>query len=238
MIYLDMSKYFFIFVKNITYMFSQAEENYLKAIYSLEVDINKGVSTNLIAKKMMTKASSVTDMLQKLSDKKLVLYRKYQGVQLSSKGQKIAALILRKHRLWECFLVDKLDFSWDQIHEIAEQLEHIKSEALIDRLDQFLGFPTTDPHGDLIPDKDGYIAKRNKVKLSALKENDQSVLLSVKDSSDSFLKYLNKKNIAIGNTIKVLSIEPFDRSMKIEMNSKQFSISENVADNLFLKKLQ
>ena len=134
--------------------------------------------------------------------------------------------------------MNKLGFSWDEIHDIAEQLEHIKSEALIVKLDEFLGQPTIDPHGDPIPDKDGNIAKRTQVKLSSLNENDQSVLLSVKDSSDSFLRYLNKKNIAIGNTIKVLSIEPFDRSMRIEMNSKQFSISESVAENLYFKKLK
>ena len=233
-----MSKIFFTFVKKISQMFSQAEENYLKAIYSLEVESKKVVSTNLIANKLQTKASSVTDMLQKLSDKKLVVYKKYKGAQLSSRGEKTAALILRKHRLWECFLVNKLGFSWDEIHDIAEQLEHIKSEALIVKLDEFLGQPTIDPHGDPIPDKDGNIAKRTQVKLSSLNENDQSVLLSVKDSSDSFLRYLNKKNIAIGNTIKVLSIEPFDRSMRIEMNSKQFSISESVAENLYFKKLK
>lgn len=233
-----MSKIFFTFVKNKSQMFSQAEENYLKAIYSLEVETKKGVNTNLIANKLQTKASSVTDMLQKLSDKKLVVYKKYKGAQLSSQGEKTAALIIRKHRLWECFLVNKLGFSWDEIHDIAEQLEHIKSEALIVKLDEFLGQPTIDPHGDPIPDKDGNITKRTQVKLSSLKENDQSVLLRVKDSSDSFLRYLSKKNIAIGNTIKVLSIEPFDRSMKIEMNSVQFSVSESVADNLYLKKLK
>ena len=219
-------------------MLSQAEENYIKAIYSLETQSDKGVSTNLIAEKMQTKASSVTDMIKKLSDKKLVVYKRYQGVQLSEKGKKVAILIVRKHRLWESFLVDKLNFSWDEVHNIAEQLEHIKSEELIERLDRFLEYPSVDPHGDPIPDKDGNIKKRNKVKLSALKENEQSILLSVKDSSADFLKYLNKKKIAIGNTIKVLSVEPFDRSMHIEMNSKQFIISENVAENLYLKNIK
>ena len=218
-------------------MFSQAEENYLKAIYTLETVTQKDVNTNLIAEKMQTKASSVTDMIKKLSDKQLVLYKKYKGVQLSAKGKKIAALIIRKHRLWEFFLVEKLHFSWDEVHEIAEELEHIKSKKLIDRLDSFLEFPKVDPHGDPIPDKNGKIIKRKKVKLSTLKENEQSVLLSVKDSSVDFLKYLNKKKIAIGNTIKVLSIEPFDKSMQIEMNSKQFVISEDVAENLYLKNL-
>ena len=219
-------------------MLSQAEENYIKAIYSLETQSDKGVSTNLIAEKIQTKASSVTDMIKKLSEKQLVVYKKYQGVQLSDRGKKVAMLIVRKHRLWESFLVDKLNFSWDEVHEIAEQLEHIKSEKLIERLDRFLEYPSVDPHGDPIPDKDGNIEKRNKVKLSALKENEQSILLSVKDSSADFLKYLNKKKIAIGNTIKVLSVEPFDRSMQIEMNSKQFIISENVADNLYLKNIK
>lgn len=219
-------------------MLSQAEENYIKAIYSLETQSDKGVSTNMIAKKIQTKASSVTDMIKKLSEKQLVVYKKYQGVQLSKKGKKVAMLIVRKHRLWESFLVDKLNFSWDEVHVVAEQLEHIKSEKLIERLDRFLEYPSVDPHGDPIPDKDGNIEKRNKVKLSALKENEQSILLSVKDSSADFLKYLNKKKIAIGNTIKVLSVEPFDRSMQIEMNSKQFIISENVADNLYLKNIK
>ena len=219
-------------------MLSQAEENYIKAIYSLETQSDKGVSTNLIAEKIQTKASSVTDMIKKLSEKQLVVYKKYQGVQLSDRGKKVAMLIVRKHRLWESFLVDKLNFSWDEVHVIAEQLEHIKSEKLIERLDRFLEYPTVDPHGDPIPDKDGNIEKRNKVKLSALKENEQSILLSVKDSSADFLKYLNIKKIAIGNTIKVLSVEPFDRSMHIEMNSKKFIISENVADNLYLKNIK
>jgi len=219
-------------------MFSQAEENYLKAIYSLEATTMKGVSTNLIAEKMQTKASSVTDMIKKLSDKQLVNYKKYQGVKLSEKGKQIAVSIVRKHRLWECFLVDKLHFSWDEVHDIAEQLEHIKSEALIDSLDAFLEFPTVDPHGDPIPDKNGNITKHDKVKLSSLQPEEESILLGVKDSSDEFLKYLNKKNIALGNTIKVLSIEPFDRSMNISMNSKELVISQHVAESLYLKNVK
>ncbi len=219
-------------------MFSQAEENYLKAIYSLEALAEKGVSTNLIAEKMQTKASSVTDMIKKLSDKKLVDYKKYQGVQLSKKGKDIAISIVRKHRLWECFLVDKLNFSWDEVHDIAEQLEHIKSESLIDSLDAFLEFPTVDPHGDPIPDKEGNITTRKKVKLSTLNAKEESQLLGVKDSSDEFLRYLNKKNIAIGNHIKVLSIEPFDKSMQIKINDNELLITEEVAKNLLVKELE
>lgn len=216
-------------------MFSQAEENYLKAIYALEIDTGKGVSTNLIAEKVLSKASSVTDMLQRLAEKELVIYKKYQGVKLSDKGRKIASNIVRKHRLWETFLVDKLHFSWDEVHDVAEQLEHIQSEKLIQQLDSFLGFPTHDPHGDPIPDKDGNLTKRKKIKLSQLNENEQSILLGVEDSSDNFLKYLNKKNISIGNTIRVLSKEPFDNSMEIEIDNTQFSITEEVATNLLVK---
>ena len=216
-------------------MFSQAEENYIKAIYALEVESDKSISTNLIAEQMQTKASSVTDMIKKLSDKRLVAYKKYQGVQLSNKGKDVATSIVRKHRLWECFLVDKLNFSWDEVHDIAEQLEHIQSEEMIDRLDAYLDYPSVDPHGDPIPDKDGKITKRKKIQLSKLNENQESVLLGVKDSSDEFLRYLDKKKIAIGNTIKILSIEPFDKSIQIKTNNMEFVISEAVANNLFVK---
>jgi len=216
-------------------MFSQAEENYLKAIYALEVETSASVSTNLIAEQMQTKASSVTDMVKKLSEKRLVAYKKYQGVQLSDKGKNVATSIVRKHRLWECFLVDKLNFSWDEVHDIAEQLEHIQSEEMIDRLDAYLDYPSVDPHGDPIPDKDGKITNRKKIQLSKLKENQESVLLGVKDSSDEFLRYLDKKKIAIGNKIKVIYIEPFDNSMQIELNNSVLVITEAVAENLFVK---
>lgn len=219
-------------------MFSQAEENYVKAIYTLDTKSNKGVSTNLIAEKMQTKASSVTDMLQKLSEKRLVIYKKYQGAQLSSKGKKIAASVIRKHRLWETFLVQKLNFSWDEVHDIAEQLEHIQSDSLIDNLDAFLEFPKVDPHGDPIPDKDGNITKQKKVKLSTLKENEQSVLLTIGDSSDDFLRYLDKKEIAIGNIIKILSIEPFDKSIHIKIGKRELMITDEVARNLLVKELE
>jgi len=218
-------------------MFTLSEENYLKAIYHLEEISKKGISTNSIAKKLDTKASSVTDMIKKLSEKKVVIYKKYQGVNLTEFGKKSAAIIIRKHRLWEVFLCQKLNFSWDEVHEIAEQLEHIKSEALVDKLDQFLGFPTIDPHGDPIPDRDGKITKRKKVKLASLKENEQSVLLSIKDSSDDFLRYLDKKEIAIGCLIKVKSLEPFDKSMLVEIANKEILITEEVANNLLVKEL-
>ena len=150
------------------YMFSLSEENYLKSIYHLEAIHGKGISTNSIAKKLETKASSVTDMIKKLAEKEVLVYKKYQGVSLKTLGRKEAITIVRKHRLWEVFLVDKLNFSWDEVHDVAEQLEHIKSPKLIDELDVFLGFPKMDPHGDPIPDKEGNFQKIEKRLLSTL----------------------------------------------------------------------
>lgn len=216
-------------------MFSQAEENYLKSIYTLEKELLCSISTNLIAKKSNTKASSVTDMLKKLDAKKLVIYQKYQGVTLTEKGKKVALKVIRKHRLWEYFLVEKLNYSWDKVHDIAEQLEHIQSETLIDNLDAFLGFPKFDPHGDPIPDKTGNIASNKVINILDMQIGDKGILKSVKDSSASFLNYLDKQKLAIGDVIKILDIEPFDHSIKIETSSNRLTISKNVAENLFIK---
>ena len=218
-------------------MFTQAEENYLKAIYHLETDSKKGISTNAIAKSLETKASSVTDMVKKLSDKKVVLYKKYQGVTLTELGLKTAANIVRKHRLWEVFLVQKLNFSWDEVHEVAEQLEHIKSAKLINQLDVLLGFPKYDPHGDPIPDKDGNLSKIDKILLSTLLKNESGVCVGVDDSSSEFLQFLDKKGITLGKQIKVLEKEDFDDSLSIEIDGKKLSISNKIANNLYIKKL-
>ena len=217
-------------------MFSQSEENYIKAIYHLENISNKGISTNAIAEKLETKASSVSDMIKKLSDKKLVVYKKYQGVTLTDFGKKTAANIVRKHRLWEVFLVEKLNFSWDEVHDVAEQLEHIKSQKLINQLDVLLGFPTHDPHGDPIPDKNGNINKVDKKILSSLSKNESGVCVGVKDSSSEFLQFLDKKNITLGKEIKVLEKEDFDNSLSIEVSGKKMSISHKIANNLYIKK--
>lgn len=216
-------------------MFSQSEENYLKSIYALQRDFHKNINTNLIAEKMQMKASSITDMLKKLALKQLVTYKKYQGVQLTKTGEKFALKVIRKHRLWEYFLVKKLNYNWDEVHEIAEQLEHIKSETLIDKLDSFLKFPKFDPHGDPIPDKDGKIMLTKTVNLLKLKVGQKGVLDSLKDSSDVFLKYLNKKNLALRDKIKVIDIEPFDNSIHIETRTHQLVISKKVAENLNIK---
>ena len=212
-----------------------SEENYLKAIYHLTASLETEVSTNAIAEMMETKASSVTDMLKKLSEKDLVNYKKYQGVSLTENGKLSAKMIVRKHRLWEVFLVEKLNFSWDEVHDIAEQLEHIKSEQLINRLDDFLGNPTEDPHGDPIPDENGRIIKIEKYLLSELTENQIGVCVGVKDTSSEFLKYLDKQGIALGSKIEFLSRETFDLSVRIKIDSKELSISNKIASNLFVK---
>ena len=164
-----------------------SEENYLKAIYHLTNVTNKEVSTNAIAETIETKASSVTDMLKKLAEKDLVNYKKYQGVSLTDKGKLTAKMIVRKHRLWEVFLVDKLNFAWDEVHDIAEQLEHIKSEQLINKLDDFLGNPTEDPHGDPIPNAKGQMIAIEKQLLSELAENQIGICVGVKDSSAEYV---------------------------------------------------
>lgn len=213
-----------------------SEENYLKTIYHLTTVSDAGVSTNAIAEKMETKASSVTDMLKKLAEKELVSYRKYQGVSLTEKGLLEAKMIVRKHRLWEVFLVEKLDFNWDEVHDIAEQLEHIQSEQLINRLDDFLGNPTEDPHGDPIPDAQGRIVKVEKQLLSELEEGQSGICVGVKDTSSEFLKYLDKQNISLGTKIEVLAKEVFDQSLRIRMGSSEFAISNKIAGNLFVRK--
>ncbi len=216
-------------------MFTHSEENYLKAIFHLEAVTGKGISTNAIAKKLKTKASSVTDMIKKLAEKDVLVYKKYQGVTLSNKGRKAATIIIRKHRLWEVFLVEKLNFSWDEVHDIAEQLEHIKSPKLIDELDIFLGFPKKDPHGDPIPDKDGNFQKIEKRLLSTLEEGQYGKCIGVNDSSSEFLKYLDKYKISLGQHIKVLSKESFDRSIIILINNKEISISHKISNNIYIQ---
>jgi DtxR family Mn-dependent transcriptional regulator len=217
-------------------MFTLSEENYLKAIYHLESDSKKGISTNAIAKSLETKASSVTDMVKKLSEKEVVLYIKYQGVTLTEFGKKTAANIVRKHRLWEVFLVEKLNFSWDEVHDVAEQLEHIKSPKLINQLDALLGFPTHDPHGDPIPDKDGHVNTVDKILLSTLHKDESGICVGVNDSSSEFLRFLDKKKITLGKKITVLEKEDFDDSLSIEIDGEKLSISKKIANNLYIKK--
>ncbi len=220
-------------------MNSYTEENYLKAIYSLaQKSENKGASTNAIATALATKASSVTDMVKKLAEKKLVNYKKYQGVTLTEKGKSVAVNIIRKHRLWEVFLVDKLNFKWDEVHDIAEQLEHIKSPELTQRLDQFLDFPKFDPHGDPIPDAEGNILNHAEMNLlSELKQGEKGVVVGVKDSSSGFLQHLENQNLMLGTKLIVAQIFEYDQSMNIEFaDGNHITISQQVSHNVCVKK--
>lgn len=212
-----------------------SEENYIKVIYHISLVTPKGVNTNAIAGMLDTKASSVTDMLKKLAEKDFVSYQKYQGVTLTEKGLLAAKMIVRKHRLWEVFLVEKLNFSWDEVHEIAEELEHIKSEVLINKLDEFLGFPSFDPHGDPIPDEQGIIKKIEKHLLSDAEVNKDYKCIGVKDSSTDFLKYLDKQKIALGSVLKIVEREEFDETLTIAIDGKRTTISNKIASNLYVQ---
>lgn len=205
---------------------SQSEENYIKAIYSLYEVQQSPISTNDLAEQMQTKASSVTDMVKRLAEKKLLEYVRYQGCTLTGEGMKMALKTIRKHRLWETFLVEKLNFGWDEVHPIAEQLEHIKSQALTDRLDTFLNHPKFDPHGDPIPDQDGNITKlESSCKLDALPLNQEAVVIGVEDGAPSFLRYLDGHEINLGTKLKVTEVFDFDDSRKVLVNEKVLNLS-------------
>lgn len=217
-------------------MYSYTEENYLKAILFLTAGTEKGASTNAIADRLETKAASVTDMLKRLSEKELLQYRKYQGVKLTAKGKDVATRTLRKHRLWEVFLVEQLGFGWDEVHDIAEQLEHIQSKELTDRLDAFLGHPQFDPHGDPIPDKDGKFPKRSELTLSECEPGSVAIVKGVKDTSTDFLRYLEKQEIGLGSELEITEKESFDLSMKVKPKGKaEIQLSEIVSSNLYVK---
>lgn len=218
-------------------MITLTEENYIKAIYHLSSNGEKTVNTNAIASSMQTKASSATDMIKKLSEKNYADYKKYQGVTLTKEGKRVAVNIIRKHRLWEVFLVEKLNFSWDEVHEVAEHLEHIKSDKLIDELDAFLEFPTHDPHGDPIPDKDGNFKHIEKIVLAKAEVGSTYRCVGVDDTSSSFLKYLDSNAIALGSIITIKHKEPFDNSIKIALANSEIVVSQSVAKNLYLKKV-
>ena len=214
---------------------SLAEENYLKAIYHLSGGGSRQVSTNSISEKLNTKPASVSDMIRKLSNKGVITYRKYQGVNVSNDGKKMALRVIRKHHLWEVFLVHNLNFNWDEVHEVAEQLEHINSPLLIRRLDEFLGFPKFDPHGDPIPDEHGEITSKPRFTLPELKVGENCILVSVQDTSSLFLQYLDKMRINLGDKITVLEKIAYDGSMIIDIQNKnKISVSREVAGNLLV----
>ena len=215
---------------------SFTEENYLKVIHRLSEATSEDISTNAVAELMQTKAASVTDMLRKLADKGWVNYQKYQGVRLSPAGEKIALSIVRKHRLWEVFLVDKMGFNWDEVHEIAEQLEHIESDELVQKLDAYLGFPKTDPHGDPIPNKEGILPELAYLHLSDIKAGKNCILMGVAQDSAVFLQLLTKLNLSLGSKLAIMEINEFDRSFFVSINDAEpIFISHEVAKNILVK---
>ena len=217
------------------HMLSFAEENYLKAIYHLSCSGEKSVTTNALSEEMNTKPASVSDMIRKLAEKNVISYQKYQGVNISDLGKKEALKVIRKHRLWEVFLVDKLKFNWDEVHEIAEQLEHIKSAVLTNKLDEFLGYPRVDPHGDPIPDEEGNFSNAPKYLLSEVKEGKQVIVVGVENSDSNFLKHLDKIKISLGTKIEIKEKNEFDGLMLIELNkTNQVHITSKVAENLLV----
>lgn len=216
-------------------MQSFTEENYLKIIYHLSLNNNGNVQTNAIAERIHTKAASVTDMIKKLADKQLINYKKYQGVRLTEAGRSLAINIVRKHRLWEVFLVEKLHFKWDEVHDIAEELEHINSAELIERLDEFLCFPKNDPHGDPIPDKNGKFDAAAFIKLSKLKKEEAGIIMGVSDHSSPFLKHLEKLGLTLGKSLKIIDVIDFDGSVELLLETKKLNISREVAKHVLVK---
>jgi len=213
--------------------YTTSEENYLKTIYHLQ-EIEGTVTTNILAEKLQTKAASVTDMMKKLDSKKLLHYKPYYGFSLSTEGKKIALSIIRRHRLWEYFLSEKLKFGWDEVHLIAEELEHVSSKKLTDRLDEYLGYPPFDPHGDPIPDNKGKLRNVKKISLDQLPSGHLSEVCQVTNQSVEMLELLHHKNIGIGTKLEVKKYFDFDHSVELKMKNATINISEQLAKNIFV----
>jgi DtxR family transcriptional regulator, Mn-dependent transcriptional regulator len=215
---------------------SSSEENYLKTIFHLQLD-RDNVTTNAVADSLQTRAASVTDMMKKLNAKKLLHYKPYYGFYLSAEGKKAAINIIRRHRLWEAFLVEKLGFGWDEVHLIAEELEHVSSKKLVDKLDEYLGFPQFDPHGDPIPDSKGKIASVASINLAALELHQVATVTSVTNQSKEMLDDLADKSITIGTRIEVKKRSLFDHSLQVKIKNKNITLTEQLARHLFVKKV-
>jgi len=212
-----------------------AEENYLKAILRLSVPRDTIVSTNAVAAHLETSAASVTDMLKKLAEKEFITYQRYKGAQLTEQGYKISTALVRKHRLWEVFLVQSLGMSWDEVHDIAEELEHIQSDHLIDKLDAFLGHPKFDPHGDPIPNAQGKYTLRAQLLLTELKPGQEGIIIGVREADNSLLRHLNDKGITIGKKAILHDNDPYDQTIRLTIEDKELSISGKVAQNILIK---
>jgi len=217
---------------------SFTEENYLKIIHALSGRDGLEVSTNALAESTATRAASVTDMLRKLAEKGLINYKKYQGVTLTESGEKVAINVIRKHRLWEVFLVEKLGFGWDEVHDIAEELEHIPSEILVEKLDSYLGHPRFDPHGDPIPDSKGNLMDPDYLILTDLKIGEKVLMKGVLDHAPSFLQHLDRTGITLGCILELTEINEYDKSASVRINNEQtLFISLEVSKNLLVQRL-
>lgn len=214
---------------------SYAEENYLKALVKLSLPPVKTVSTNAIAAHLSTSAASVTDMLKKLADKQLITYQRYQGASLTEEGYRIATNLVRKHRLWEVFLVQSLGMTWDEVHEIAEELEHIQSDRLIEKLDAFLGYPKFDPHGDPIPNSQGKYTLRTQVPLTDLNVGQTGVIIGVREDDSSFLKHLTDKGITLGKSASILAHDTYDHTLRLMIDQHEINLSGQVAQHILVK---
>ena len=217
-------------------MKSLNEENYLKAIFHL-IDKDDTFTVNELSKMLSIKMPSVNSMMKKFSQKNWVIYESYKPIKITALGKKEAAHVVRKHRLTEMFLVEKMGFGWEVVHEIAEQLEHIHSEIFFDKMDELLNYPKVDPHGEPIPDKQGNIIQQNLTKLSECKAGNSAILSAVIDSSDEFLTYLNHRNLSLNSELKILEVEKFDQSMKIEFDGKTETLSKMVCDKILVQKI-
>lgn len=216
-------------------MNSLTEENYLKAFFHLSDDNNQ-VTVNELSKFLNIKMPSVNSMMKKFAEKKWVIYETYKPIKITDLGKREAAIVVRKHRLTEMFLVEKMEFGWENVHEIAEQLEHIHSEDFFDKMDELLNYPKVDPHGEPIPDKEGNIINQNFLKLSECKENVKYILSSVTISTEDFLNYLNQRNLSLGTEIEIISIEKFDSTMTILYHNRKEMLSKMVCDKLLVVK--
>jgi len=217
-------------------MYSPVEENYLKALFALSADTGE-VNVNELSRRLGLKMPTVTNMMKKFAAKKLVFHESYRPLRLTDKGRKEAAQIIRKHRLTEMFLVEKMGFGWENVHDIAEQVEHVQSTAFFEKMDELLGYPTTDPHGSPIPDRNGRIARRTTIRLSDCQPGDSVRLAAVNQTSAEFLRFLNTREIALGIKLKVKAVEAFDHSMVISYGKRPAeTLSQKVCERLMVEK--
>lgn len=218
-------------------MLSFTEENYLKALIQLRLEHGQDYEsgTNQLAGLLGVKPATATDMLKKLRKKRLIDYKRYGKISLTEEGIRHALDILRKHRLWETFLYEKLDFSWDEVHEVAEQLEHIHSPKLIDRLDKFLGYPKVDPHGDAIPNAQGELIEISRKTLTEIERGTSCLMVAVKDNSAAFLQYVVKVGLGLNTQINVMDVQEYDGLMEIDVNGKRTVVSRKFSDNILVK---